>query len=136
VDTPRGTKTPAAFRQTRRLTAKLAPSGKPDTIEPPVQPRLFSVIQTDPRARLLATFCVSRDDHGLPYPHCGQHPTLAIGEQIIGQVVTSPPAYQATPGRPVYIIHTRARAVLIGEEDLTGPLRDLAMIILATDDPA
>jgi hypothetical protein len=57
-------------------------------------------------------------------------------EHIIGQVLTSPPAYQATPGRPVYIIHTRARAVLIGEEDLTGPLRDLVITILATGDPA
>jgi len=49
---------------------------------------------------------------------------------------TLPPAYQATPGRPVYIIHTSDRAVLIGEEDLTGPLRDLVITILATGDPA
>jgi hypothetical protein len=28
------------------------------------------------------------------------------------------------PGRPVYIIHTTDRAVLLGAEDLTGPLRD------------
>jgi hypothetical protein len=56
-------------------------------------------------------------------------------EHIIGQVLTIPPAYQATPGRPVYIIHTRDRAVLIGDEDLTGPLRDLVTKILATGDP-
>ena len=47
-----------------------------------------------------------------------------------------PPVYQATPGRPVYIIHTSDRAVLIGEEHLTGPLRDLVTTILATGDPA
>jgi hypothetical protein len=57
-------------------------------------------------------------------------------EHIIGQALTLPPAYQATPGRPVYIIHTSDRAVLIGEEDLTGPLRDLVITILATGDPA
>jgi hypothetical protein len=43
---------------------------------------------------------------------------------------------RATPGRSVYIIHTRDRAVLIGEEDLTGPPRDLVIKILATGDPA
>ena len=47
-----------------------------------------------------------------------------------------PPAYQATPGKSVYIIRTRDRAVLVGEEDLTGPLRDLVITILATGDPA
>ncbi len=57
-------------------------------------------------------------------------------EYIIGQVLALPPAYQATPGRPVYIIHTSDRAVLIGEEDLTGPPRDLVITILATGDPA
>ena len=57
-------------------------------------------------------------------------------EHIIGQVLTVPPAYQATPGRPVYIIHTSDRAVLIGEEALTGPLRDLVITIQATGDPA
>jgi hypothetical protein len=57
-------------------------------------------------------------------------------EHIIGQVLTVPPAYQATPGSPVYIIHTKDRAVLIGDEDLTGPLRDLVIKILATGDPA
>ena len=57
-------------------------------------------------------------------------------DHIIGQLLTVPPAYQATPGRPVYIIHTSDRAVLIGEEDLTGPPRDLVVTVLATGDPA
>jgi hypothetical protein len=57
-------------------------------------------------------------------------------EHVIGQVLTAPPAYRATPGRPVYLIHTSDRAVLIGEEDLTGPLRDLVNTILATGGPA
>jgi hypothetical protein len=57
-------------------------------------------------------------------------------EHIIGRLIALPPAYQATPGRPVYIVHTSDRTVLIGEEDLTGPLRDLVITILATGDPA
>ena len=57
-------------------------------------------------------------------------------EDIIGQALSLPPAYQATPGKSVYIIRTRDRAVLVGEEDLTGPLRDLVIKILATGDPA
>ena len=73
------------------------------------------------RRRALDTWCLADTDR------C---------DHIIGQVLTLPPAYQATPGRPVYIIHTSDRAVLIGEEDLIGPLRGLVATILATGDPA
>jgi hypothetical protein len=73
------------------------------------------------RRRALDTWCLADADRW---------------EHIIGQVLTVPPAYQATPGTPVYIIHTSHRALLIGEEDLTGPLRDLVITILATGDPA
>lgn len=55
-------------------------------------------------------------------------------EHVIGQVFALPLAYQATPGRQVYIVHTSERAVLIGEEGLTGPLRDLVMTILIWPD--
>lgn len=57
-------------------------------------------------------------------------------EHIIGQVLTAPPAYQATPGNPVYIIYTSDHAVLIAEENLTGPLRDFVITILVNGDPA
>jgi hypothetical protein len=73
------------------------------------------------RRRALDTWCLADADRW---------------EHVIGQVLTVPPAYQATPGRPVYLIHTSDRAVLIGEGDLTGPLRDLLITILATGDPA
>jgi hypothetical protein len=73
------------------------------------------------RRRALDTWCLADADRW---------------EHIIGQVLALPPAYQATPGRPVSIAHTSDRAVLIGEEDLTGPLRDLVITILAIGDPA
>jgi hypothetical protein len=35
------------------------------------------------------------------------------------------------PGRSVHVIHAGDRAVLVGEQDLTGPLRELVAMILA-----
>lgn len=56
-------------------------------------------------------------------------------EHLIGQLLVFPPAYRAAPGRSVYIIHASDRAVVVGEQDLTGPLRDLVTTILAAGDP-
>jgi hypothetical protein len=56
-------------------------------------------------------------------------------ETLIGQVLAFPPPYRAAPGSPVYVIHAGDRAVLAGEQDLTGPLRDLVMTILAAGGP-
>ncbi len=56
-------------------------------------------------------------------------------ETLIGQVLAFPPAYRAAAGSPVYVIHAGDRAVLVGEQDLTGPLRDLVTAILAAGDP-
>ena len=56
-------------------------------------------------------------------------------ETLIGQVLAFPPPYRAAPGSPVYVIHAGDRAVLVGEQDLTGPLRDLVMTILAAGGP-
>lgn len=57
-------------------------------------------------------------------------------ENLIEQVLAFPPPYRAVPGRSVYVIHAADRAVLVGEQDLTGPLRDLVTTILAGGDPA
>lgn len=56
-------------------------------------------------------------------------------EHLIEQVLACPPPYQAAPGSSVYVIHASDRAVLVGEQNLTGPLRDLVTAILAADDP-
>jgi hypothetical protein len=56
-------------------------------------------------------------------------------ENLVEQVLTSPPPYRAAPGRPVYVIHAGDRAVLVGEQDLTGPLADLVETILETGGP-
>jgi hypothetical protein len=57
-------------------------------------------------------------------------------ENLIGQVLAYPPPYRAVPGSSVYVIHASDRAVLVAEQDLTGPLRDLVTTILAAGDPA
>ena len=56
-------------------------------------------------------------------------------ETLIGQVQAFPPAYRAAPGSTVYVIHAGDRAVLVAEQDLTGPLRDLVTAILAAGAP-
>ena len=57
-------------------------------------------------------------------------------ETLIEQVLAFPPPYRAVPGSPVYVIHASDRAVLVGEQDLTGLLRDLVTTILAAGGPA
>jgi hypothetical protein len=57
-------------------------------------------------------------------------------EDLIERVLAVPPPYRAAPGSSVYVIHAGDRAVLVGEQDLTGPLRDLVTAILAAGDPA
>ena len=56
-------------------------------------------------------------------------------ETLIGQILAFPPPYRAAPGSPAYVPRAGDRAVVAGERDLTGPLRDLAVTILAAGDP-
>src|SRR5262249_3571649 len=56
-------------------------------------------------------------------------------DDLIEQVLAAPPPYRADPGHPVYVIHAGDRAVLIGEQDLTGPLADLVTTVLETGGP-
>ncbi len=57
-------------------------------------------------------------------------------EGIIGRVLACPPEYRAVPGSAVYLIHAGDRTVLVGKEDLTGPMAELVAAILQTGDPA
>lgn len=57
-------------------------------------------------------------------------------ENLIDQVLAFPPPYMAAPGRPVYAIHAGDRRVLLGEQDLSGPLTDLVQTILERGEPA
>lgn len=57
-------------------------------------------------------------------------------DHVIGQVLAIPPQYRAIPGNSVYVIHAGDRAVLVGEQNLTGPLHELVKTVLRTGDPA
>jgi len=46
------------------------------------------------------------------------------------------PPYRAAPGRPVYVIHAGDRAIVVGEDNLIGSLRDLVRAILEGGSPA
>jgi hypothetical protein len=56
-------------------------------------------------------------------------------ENLIAQVLAIPPPYRATPGRPVYVLHASDRAVVMGEDNLVGSLRQLVTTVLAAGDP-
>jgi hypothetical protein len=51
-------------------------------------------------------------------------------EGLIEEVLAAPPPYRAAPGSAVYVLHAGDRAVLIGEQDLTGPLAELVTMIM------
>jgi len=54
----------------------------------------------------------------------------------IEMVLACPPEYRAAPGRAVYVIHAGDRAVMVGEEDLTGSMAELVTTMLTAGDPA
>lgn len=56
-------------------------------------------------------------------------------ESLLGHVLAIPPPYRAAPGRPVYVLHAGGRAVVMGEENLIGSLRQLVTTVLAAGDP-
>jgi hypothetical protein len=56
-------------------------------------------------------------------------------DDLIEQVLAFPPPYRAAADSAVYIIHASHRAVLVSEQNLTSPLRDLVTTILAAGDP-
>ncbi len=48
-------------------------------------------------------------------------------------LIASPP-YRPVPGRPVYHVSIDDHVFLVAEQDLTGPLRDLATAVLEKGD--
>jgi hypothetical protein len=63
-------------------------------------------------------------------------PDAGRWETLIEQMLAAPPPYRAAPGRPVYVIRAGDRAIVAGEDNLTGPLRDLVTAILEGGSPA
>jgi hypothetical protein len=63
-------------------------------------------------------------------------PDAGRRESLIEEILAVPPPYRAAPGRPVYVIHAGDRAIVLGEDNLTGPLRDLVTAILEGGSPA
>jgi hypothetical protein len=56
-------------------------------------------------------------------------------DELLEQVLSVPPAYRATPGRPVYVLRAGDRAVVVSEENLIGSLQDLVTTALDTGEP-
>jgi hypothetical protein len=59
-----------------------------------------------------------------------------LWEDLVRQVLATPPPYQPVRGSSVYQVAVGTSAVMIAERDLTGPLRDLVTAVLASGDPA
>ncbi len=57
-----------------------------------------------------------------------------LWEDLIAQVLATPPPYRPVPGSSVYQLAVGSKAVLIAERDLTGSLRDLVTTVLASGD--
>lgn len=54
-------------------------------------------------------------------------------ENLVSQAPGFPP-YRVAPGDTVYQVSVGERTVMVAEDDLTGPLRDLVMAVLAEGD--
>jgi len=56
-------------------------------------------------------------------------------EELVAEAgLDSPPPYRPAPGQPVYLIEAGEQAFAVAEQDLTGPLRELVMTVLAEGD--
>jgi hypothetical protein len=53
-------------------------------------------------------------------------------DELVAQAdLGSPPPYRPVPHQTIYLIHAYDREFAIAEHDLTGPLRELVMAVLA-----
>ena len=81
-----------------------------------------------------------RDRLGWEHPPPGAHDTGSLTEagrceSLLGHVLAIPPPYRTAPGCPVLVLHAGDRAIVPGEDNLIGSLRQLATTILAAGDP-
>lgn len=53
-------------------------------------------------------------------------------EELVSHIPVPPPPYRAGPGQAVYHISVEDHVVLVGEHDLTGPLRELVVAVLTS----
>lgn len=51
-------------------------------------------------------------------------------EALVSRTPAFPPAYRSGPGGVVYHVRVDDHVVIVGEHDLTGPLRDLVVAVL------
>ncbi len=59
-------------------------------------------------------------------------PDAPVWEDLVQQAALDyPPAYRPAAGRAVYHVRVDERAVLVAEDDLIGPLRELVAAVLA-----
>jgi hypothetical protein len=56
-------------------------------------------------------------------------------EELVKQAPAFPPPYRAAPGDTVYQISVGDRTVMVAEGDVTGPLEELVMGVLAEGEP-
>jgi hypothetical protein len=52
-------------------------------------------------------------------------------EQLAARAVNAAPPYRPVPGRLIYHIRIDDRVLVVAEQDLSGPLGDLATAVLA-----
>jgi len=55
--------------------------------------------------------------------------------QVTDALAAEPPPYRPAAGSPVCHVRMDNHVVLVAEDDLAGPLRDLATAVLAVGDP-
>lgn len=51
-------------------------------------------------------------------------------EELAQRAIGDPPAYQPSPGRPVFVIDVDDQEVMVAEKDVTGPLGQLVTTVL------
>jgi hypothetical protein len=56
-------------------------------------------------------------------------------EKLTGRALAFPPPYRPAPGGIVYHVRADDQVILVADCDLTWPLRDLVMAVLAKGNP-